>query len=44
MFLLLPAFALLLAVLFRGRFYSEHFLFSVHLHAFAFLVLAMSKG
>lgn len=38
MFLLLPVFALLLKVLYarRSRLYVEHFVFALHLHAFAF--------
>lgn len=39
MFVLLPAFAVLLKVLYlrQQRFYVEHFVFALHLHAFAFL-------
>ena len=42
-FLLLPLFALFLYVLFRkpGRFYLTHFIFSVHLHAFIFVLLSV---
>ncbi len=42
-FLLLPLFALFLYVLFRkpGRFYLTHFIFSVHLHAFIFVLLTI---
>jgi hypothetical protein len=42
MFVLVPVFALLLRLLYRksGRFYAEHFLFTLHFHAFAFLALA----
>ncbi|MEO1254345.1 MAG: DUF3667 domain-containing protein, partial [Bacteroidota bacterium] len=42
-FLLLPLFALFLYVLFRkpGRFYLNHFIFSVHLHAFIFVLLTV---
>lgn len=38
MFVLLPVFALLLKLLYvrRGRLYVEHFVFALHLHAFAF--------
>ena len=38
MFFLLPVFALLLKLLYarRGRLYVEHFVFALHLHAFAF--------
>lgn len=39
MFLLLPAFAVLLAALYRGRLYVAHLVFALHYHAFAFLVL-----
>lgn len=42
-FLLLPLFALYLFILFRkpGRFYLVHFIFSVHYHAFIFLLLSL---
>lgn len=42
-FLLLPLFALFLYLLFRkpGRFYLTHFIFSVHLHAFIFVLLTV---
>ncbi len=42
-FLLLPLFALFLYVLFRkpGRFYLTHFIFSVHFHAFIFVLLTV---
>ncbi len=41
MFMLLPVFALILKVFYfrRKRFYVEHLIFSLHFHAFAFLVL-----
>lgn len=40
MFLLLPVFALMLKVLYlgSGRYYVEHFIFALHVHAFAFLI------
>lgn len=40
-FLLLPAFALLLKLLYlrRGNFYLDHLVFALHFHAFAFVVL-----
>lgn len=40
MFLLLPVFALLLKLIYarRGWYYSEHLVFALHTHAFAFLV------
>jgi hypothetical protein len=44
MFVMLPLFALLLKFLYAGsrRFYVEHFVFALHVHAFAFLAyLAM---
>ena len=42
-FLLLPLFALFLYILFRkpGRFYLMHFIFSVHFHAFVFVLLTI---
>lgn len=42
-FLLLPLFALFLYMLFRkpGRFYLTHFIFSVHLHTFIFVLLTV---
>jgi hypothetical protein len=40
MFLLLPAFALLLKILLYHRRYFEHLIFSVHLHSAAYVVLA----
>jgi hypothetical protein len=45
MFLLLPLFALALKLLFgrTGRFYVEHFVFALHTHAFAFLVLTLGE-
>lgn len=43
MFLLLPVFALLLKLVYvrRDWFYSEHLVFALHSHAFAFLVFAV---
>jgi hypothetical protein len=40
MFLLLPFYALLLKVLYirRKRYYVEHFIFALHVHAFAFIL------
>lgn len=42
MFVLLPLFALLMKALYarRGWYYSEHFVFGLHTHAFAFLVFS----
>lgn len=44
MFVLLPVFALLLKLAYggSGRFYVEHFIFALHTHAFAFLLLTVS--
>ncbi|MEM1116366.1 MAG: DUF3667 domain-containing protein [Bacteroidota bacterium] len=43
MFLMLPVFALLFKVVYarRGWFYSEHLVFGLHTHAFAFVVFAV---
>ena len=43
LFLILPIFALLLKVLYarRGWYYSEHLIFGLHTHAFAFLVFCL---
>lgn len=43
MFLLLPVFALLLKLLYvrRKRYYIEHFIFSLHFHAFAFALFTL---
>ena len=40
MFVLLPAFALLLKILIHRRLYFDHLIFSVHLHSAAYFVLA----
>lgn len=37
MFILLPAFAAILAVVYRGRMFAEHFVFALHFHSAAFL-------
>ncbi len=42
-FLLLPAFALLLKVLYRRRLYVHHLIFSVYFHSFAFAVIIVSN-
>lgn len=46
MFAMLPIFALLLKLLYarRGRYYVEHFIFSLHFHAFVFLLLTVYMG
>jgi hypothetical protein len=43
-FLLMPVFAGLLYMLYRrtGRFYAEHLIFALHIHAFAFAALTLS--
>ncbi|HEU5208531.1 MAG TPA: DUF3667 domain-containing protein [Longimicrobiales bacterium] len=42
-FLLLPVYALLLKLLYvrRGRYYAEHFVFALHIHAFAFVTFTL---
>lgn len=42
-FLLLPVFALILKLLYarRGRLYVEHFVFALHVHAFAFVLFTL---
>jgi hypothetical protein len=40
LFALLPVFAGIVALFFRGRKYPEHLYFAIHLHAFIFLALA----
>jgi hypothetical protein len=40
---LLPIFAGILALFYRGRHYPEHLYFAIHLHAFIFLALAFSQ-
>ena len=46
MFVLLPLFAALLKILYAGsrRFYVEHFVFALHVHAFAFLSYLIMLG
>ena len=41
MFVLLPAFALLLKIAFRQRLYFDHLIHSLHLHSAAYIVLAL---
>lgn len=41
MFLLLPAFALLLKAAYRSRLYFDHLIHSLHLHCAAYLILAL---
>lgn len=42
LFALLPIFALIVALMYRGRKYPEHLYFAVHLHAFLFIALLLS--
>jgi hypothetical protein len=44
-FVLMPLFALLLALFFRKpkRFYLEHFIFALHYHSFLFVVMAIGQ-
>ena len=44
MFVLLPVFALLLKLLYvrQGRLYAEHIIFTLHMHALAFVAFALS--
>jgi hypothetical protein len=43
-FLLLPIFTLILYLLYRksGRFFAEHLIFTLHVHAFAFVALMVA--
>jgi hypothetical protein len=41
LFLMVPGFALLLKLLYRRRYYVEHFVFILHLHSVAFLLGAL---
>jgi hypothetical protein len=43
LFALLPVFALIVALFYRGRKYPEHLYFAIHLHAFTFLSLAVME-
>ncbi|MGI9628787.1 MAG: DUF3667 domain-containing protein [Longimicrobiales bacterium] len=43
MFFLLPAFALILKLLYRGRLYVHHLVFAIYFHSFAFLWIAMME-
>ena len=42
LFVLLPIFAGIVAIFYRGRKYPEHLYFAIHLHAFIFLALVVS--
>jgi hypothetical protein len=41
MFVLLPVFALLLKIVYLGRLYFDHLIFSLHLHSAAYVIFAM---
>jgi hypothetical protein len=43
LFVLLPLFAGIVALFYRGRKYPEHLYFAIHLHAFIFLALAVTQ-
>jgi len=43
LFALLPVFAGIVALFYRGRKYPEHLYFAIHLHAFTFLALAAAE-
>ena len=43
LFALLPLFAGIVALFYRGRKYPEHLYFAIHLHAFIFLALALTE-
>ena len=43
LFALLPVFAAIVALFYRGRKYPEHLYFAIHLHAFVFLVLSLTQ-
>jgi hypothetical protein len=43
LFVLLPVFAGIVALFYRGRKYPEHLYFAIHLHAFVFLALAVTE-
>jgi hypothetical protein len=43
LFVLLPIFAGILALFYRGRNYPEHLYFAIHLHAFIFLALLVGQ-
>jgi len=43
LFVLLPIYACILAIFYRRRHFTEHLYFALHLHAFAFLVLALNE-
>jgi len=44
MFVLLPVFAVIVAAFFHRRHFVEHLYFALHVHAFAFLVMAVNSA
>jgi hypothetical protein len=44
LFVLLPVFAAIVSVFYRGRKYPEHLYFAIHLNAFTFLALAVAQA
>jgi hypothetical protein len=43
LFALLPVFALIVSLFYRGRHYPEHLYFAIHLHTFTFIALMLGK-
>ncbi len=43
LFAMLPVFAAIVAIFYRGRKYPEHLYFAIHLHAFVFVALAFAE-
>ena len=43
LFALLPVFAVIVALFYRGRKYPEHLYFAIHLHVFVFLALSLTE-
>ena len=43
LFVLLPVFAGIIALFYRGRNYPEHLYFTIHVHAFIFLALGVAE-
>jgi hypothetical protein len=41
LFALLPVFAAVIAIFYRGKKYPEHLYFAIHFHAFAFVALSI---
>ena len=44
LFALLPVFAAIVGIFYRGRKYPEHLYFAIHLHAFIFIALAITAA